>query len=170
MEWKWLISLSLFRGHFHDTICVEMIFSIPWSNSSIPQSSQLYGFFFCSWSTISTTKQSFYFCVTPIMTWSGITLFIARLFLIVSNYHTINQIWIRENIWFERLDSECRQVQRDLSSTSWVAVSPYGPDVPAFELIARSLKQVYPDSIVTAGKWYSTWSNQHNLILKNEIF
>jgi len=33
-----------------------------------------------------------------------------------------------------------------------VPVSPYGPDVPAFELIARSLKQVYPDSIVTAGK------------------
>ena len=33
-----------------------------------------------------------------------------------------------------------------------VPISPYGPDVPAFELIARSVKQVYPDSIVAPGK------------------
>lgn len=33
-----------------------------------------------------------------------------------------------------------------------VSVSPYGPNVPAFELIARSLKQVYPQSIITTGR------------------
>lgn len=32
-----------------------------------------------------------------------------------------------------------------------VPVSPYGPAAPAFELIASSLKQVYPQSIITAG-------------------
>ena len=31
-------------------------------------------------------------------------------------------------------------------------VSPYGPDVPAFELIARSIKQVYPSSIIAPGE------------------
>jgi len=32
-----------------------------------------------------------------------------------------------------------------------VPISPYGPDVPAFELIACSLKQVYPKSTVAPG-------------------
>ena len=30
-------------------------------------------------------------------------------------------------------------------------ISPYGPDIPAFNLIASSVKQIYPTSVVAPG-------------------